>query len=109
MWAGHLLHPPHIQSHRRPLQWGSDARAERRAGPLGSRRSRLIPTKVAIIEKIGESGVLLPELITRGLAAHHRLKYYLTLLQTAYTYALAPSKPVPSLRTQREASGLDDT
>jgi len=69
----------------------------------------MIPTKVAIIEKIGESGVLLPELITRGLAAHDRLKYYLTLLQTAYTYALAPGKPVPSLRTQREASGLEDT
>ena len=45
----------------------------------------MIPTKVAIIEKIGESGVLLPELITRGLAAHDRLKFYLTLLQTAYT------------------------
>ena len=68
----------------------------------------MIPTKVAIIEKIGESGVLLPELITRGLAAHDRLRYYLTLLQTAYTHALAPTKPAPTLRTQREASGLDD-
>src|SRR5262245_53499334 len=68
----------------------------------------MIPTKVAIIEKIGESGVLLPELITRGLAAHDRLKYYLTLLQTSYTHALAPSRPAPSLRTQREASGLED-
>jgi hypothetical protein len=68
----------------------------------------MIPTKVAIIEKIGESGVLLPELITRGLAAHDRLKFYLTLLQTAYTHALAPSKPVPNMRTQREASGVDD-
>ena len=68
----------------------------------------MIPTKVAIIEKIGESGVLLPELITRGLAAHDRLKYYLTLLHTAYTHALAPSRPAPSLRTQREASGLED-
>jgi len=68
----------------------------------------MVPTKVAIIEKIGESGVLLPELITRGLAAHDRLKYYLTLLLTAYTHALTPSRPAPSLRTQREASGLDD-
>src|SRR5262245_53827308 len=68
----------------------------------------MIPTKVAIIEKIGESGVLLPELITRGLAAHDRLKFYLTLLQTAYTHALAPTRPVPNLRTQREASGIDD-
>jgi hypothetical protein len=68
----------------------------------------MIPAKVTIIEKIGESGVLLPDLITRGLAAHDRLKYYLTLLQTAYTFAQAPTKPAPTLRVQREASGLED-
>lgn len=68
----------------------------------------MAPTKVTIIEKIGESGVLLPELITRGLAAHDRLKYYLTLLQTAYTYAQAPTRPAPTLRLQREASGVND-
>jgi hypothetical protein len=68
----------------------------------------MVPTKVTIIEKIGESGVLLPELITRGLAAHDRLKYYLTLLQTAYTHAQAPTRPAPTLRLQREASGVDD-
>jgi len=68
----------------------------------------MAPTKVTIIEKIGESGVLLPELITRGLAAHDRLKYYLTLLQTAYTQAQAPTRPAPTLRLQREASGVID-
>ena len=68
----------------------------------------MAPTKVTIIEKIGESGVLLPELITRGLAAHDRLKYYLTLLQTAYTQAQAPTRPAPTLRVQREASGVID-
>ena len=40
-----------------------------------------MPTKVAIIEQIGEKGLLLPELVNRGLAANDRLKYYLTLLQ----------------------------
>jgi len=68
----------------------------------------MIPAKVAIIEKIGESGVLLPELINRGLAASDRLKYFLQLLQAAYTHALAPTEPLPNLRIQREASGLDD-
>jgi hypothetical protein len=68
----------------------------------------MTPTKTTIIETIGESGVLLPDLITRALAAHDRLKYYLTLLQTAYTHAQTPAKPAPTLRVQREASGLEE-
>src|SRR5215510_10808520 len=104
MWTGHLFHTQPFLTHA----WAATPAVERRARSW-SRRSRMIPTKGTIIEKIGESGVLLPELITRGLAAHDRLKYYLTLLQTAYTHALAPTRPVPNLRTQREASGVDDT
>ena len=68
----------------------------------------MFPTKVGIIEKIGDSGVLLPDLIMRGLAASDRLKYYLTLIQSAYSHAHVPSRPAPNLRVQREASGVDD-
>ena len=66
------------------------------------------PTKAGIIENIGESGVLLPDLILRALAAGDRLKYYLTLLQSAYAHAHAADRPAPDLRVQREASGVDD-
>jgi hypothetical protein len=67
-----------------------------------------MPTKVAIIEQIGEKGLLLPELVNRGLAANDRLKYYLTLLQTAQAHAGAPRLPAPNLRIEREASGVSD-
>src|SRR5262245_13790498 len=67
-----------------------------------------MPTKAAIIEKIGENGLLLPELITRGLAANDRLKYYLTLLQAAQSHASSPRLPAPNLRIEREASGVTD-
>lgn len=67
-------------------------------------------TKSAIIERIGEDGLLLPELIGRALAANDRLTYYLTLLQTAQTYATAPGAArVSSLRAERESSGVTDS
>jgi len=68
-----------------------------------------MPTKATIIERIGEEGLLLPALVARALAANERLEYYLTLLQTAHAYAVAPREPVPSLRLAREASGLTDS
>jgi hypothetical protein len=61
-----------------------------------------------MIERIGETGLLLPELITRGLKANDRLNYYLTLLQTAQAHASAPHKPAKNLRVEREASGVAD-
>src|SRR5262245_16324217 len=67
-----------------------------------------MPTKVRIIEQIGAKGLLLPELINRGLAANDRLKYYLALLQTAAAHAQAPTQPTSDLRDEREASGVDD-
>jgi hypothetical protein len=67
-----------------------------------------MPAKVAIIEQIGEHGLLLPELIARGLAANDRLKYYLALLQAAQARAQAPQQPAANLRVQREASGVAD-
>jgi hypothetical protein len=68
----------------------------------------LMPAKVAIIEQIGERGLLLPELIARGLASNDRLEYYLALLQAAQARAQAPQEPASNLRVQREACGIAD-
>ena len=65
-------------------------------------------TKAGILEQIGERSLLLPELINEGLAANDRLKYYLTLLQTAYAYAGSPGGQAPDLRNDREAAGVSD-
>jgi hypothetical protein len=67
-----------------------------------------MPAKVAIIEQIGERGLLLPELIARALAATDRVKYYLALLQAGQARAQAPQQPASNLRVQREATGLAD-
>jgi len=64
--------------------------------------------KAGILEQIGQRSLLLPELINQGLAAHDRLKYYLTLLQTAYRHAGAHGAQVPDLRNEREAAGVFD-
>jgi hypothetical protein len=65
-------------------------------------------TKAGILEQIGERSLLLPELINEGLAANDRLKYYLTLLQTAYACASSSGGQVPDLRNEREAAGVSD-
>jgi len=65
-------------------------------------------TKAGILEQIGERSLLLPELINQGLAASDRLKYYLSLLQTAYGYAGSPGGHAPDLRAEREAAGISD-
>ncbi len=67
-----------------------------------------MPTKVRIIEQIGAKALLLPELISRGLAANDRLKYYLALLQLAAAHAASPAQALSNLREEREASGCDD-
>ena len=68
-----------------------------------------MPTKVTIIERIGEQKLILPILVARALAAHARLTYYLGLLQMAHARAIAPDEPAPSLRVEREASGVTDS
>jgi uncharacterized protein Yka (UPF0111/DUF47 family) len=64
--------------------------------------------KIGIIEQLGESGLFLPELINRGLMARDKLKYYVSLLQAAHVYAQSPHHPAPTLRGEREASGIAD-
>ena len=65
-------------------------------------------TKAGILEQIGERSLLLPEHINQGLAANDRLKYYLTLLQTAYAYAGSPGGQAPDLCNEREGAGIAD-
>ncbi len=68
-----------------------------------------MPTNVTILERIGEQKLILPILVSRALAAHARLTYYLMLLQTAHARAIAPAEQAPSLRVEREASGVTDS
>jgi hypothetical protein len=68
-----------------------------------------MPTKLTIIERIGEQRLILPILVARALAANTRLTYYLMLLRTAYACAIAPHEPTRSLRAEREASGVTDS
>jgi hypothetical protein len=68
-----------------------------------------MPTKLTIIERIGEQRLILPILVARALAANARLTYYLMLLRTAYAWAIAPDEPARSLRAEREASGVTDS
>lgn len=58
----------------------------------------------AIVDGAG----LLPDLIVRGMAAHGRLTYCMTVLRTATAYAQAPNQTPATLRAEREASGLTD-
>jgi len=71
-------------------------------------RSPAISAKRKTSERIGSSGLLLPELINRAMAAHDRLKYFLLLLQSASAYAQAPHQVARTLRQEREASGVPD-
>jgi uncharacterized protein Yka (UPF0111/DUF47 family) len=58
--------------------------------------------------ELGETTVVLPDLVNRALAANDRIKYCLTLLQAARDHAEHPERAAPSLQTEREASGVDD-
>ncbi|MGE3512596.1 MAG: hypothetical protein AB7N65_27340, partial [Vicinamibacterales bacterium] len=60
------------------------------------------------IDRIGDVEMLLPRRIQAGLAANDRLKYFLTLLQTAVAHARTPDVPASSLLAAREAAGVDD-
>lgn len=64
--------------------------------------------KTEIIDELGEHSLLLPEQVSRGLAANDRVKYYFTLLQSAKYRADHPESEVSDLSTERQASGVDD-
>ena len=64
--------------------------------------------KVEIVERLGDSAVLLPALIEEGLAANDRLKIRLTMLQEAAAQASEPGRPAPSLERERRSVGLTE-
>lgn len=67
-----------------------------------------MPVKKEIIEELGEEGLILPARVNNALAANDRLKYLFTLLQTAQARAENPHGDFPSLRVERETSGIDN-
>jgi uncharacterized protein Yka (UPF0111/DUF47 family) len=67
-----------------------------------------MPAKVEILEELGETALLLPQLINRALAANDRIKYVLTLFQSARDHADHPDTVSPSFQRERLASGVDD-
>jgi hypothetical protein len=65
--------------------------------------------KAEIIERLGESAILLPDLIAAALAANDRAKLRLTLLQAALAHTREPGRRPPrDFSTERRAAGLDD-
>ena len=65
-------------------------------------------SKERIIATLGESELLLPELLSRALAANDCVKYVLTLLQSARS-AADGDRDAPDLRQERLASGISDS
>jgi hypothetical protein len=64
--------------------------------------------KPQIIEELGEEALLLPDAVGRALTANDRVKYCLALLQMAERHAESPDASLSSLRSEREAAGIDD-
>ena len=65
--------------------------------------------KKSIVWELGEEELLLPELVNFALTANDRIKYYLTLLQTAREKAEHPQLKFPSLTTERENVGEENS
>ena len=64
--------------------------------------------KQEIVQDLGESSLVLPELINRGLEANDRAKYLLALIQAARAQADHPDQPFSSLREERLVAGVAD-
>ena len=64
--------------------------------------------KTAIVAHLGESAVLLPQLLSRALNANERAKLRMTVLQDALAHAEHPYAPVRKLQSEGRAVGLDD-
>lgn len=65
-------------------------------------------TKRAIVEVLGEPGILAPDAIARSLVANDRVKYYFALLQTARSQAEHPNQTTSDLKAERVASRIED-
>lgn len=67
-----------------------------------------MPVKSLMMDELGERALLLPDLLAEALAANDRVKFLLTLMQTAERRADRPDGPVPDLSAERRAAGLAD-
>jgi uncharacterized protein Yka (UPF0111/DUF47 family) len=65
-------------------------------------------SKQLIVAALGERALALPRLLGEGLEANDRVKYRLTLLQSARRHADAPEAPIAGLRAERIAARIDD-
>ncbi len=63
--------------------------------------------KSGIIFELGESGLLLPEMVNAGLTANDQVKYFFTLLQTAQVHSDHPDLECTNLSREREATGIE--
>ena len=64
-------------------------------------------TKTEMIERLGETAVLLPSLIGDALTANDRIKLRLSLLQEAAAQTQAPSREPRSFRAECDDARLD--
>jgi uncharacterized protein Yka (UPF0111/DUF47 family) len=64
--------------------------------------------RMDILGELGGDVLLLPDALNRALEANDRLKYCFDLLSLAERHALEPEAELPSLRSEREANGIDD-
>lgn len=62
--------------------------------------------KSQIIEQLGETGILLPKLVSEGLRANDRIKVRLSALQAAALHAQDPTRPLAALDAECRQAGL---
>src|SRR5262245_2696551 len=63
--------------------------------------------KTRIIEHLGTADILLPSLVTEGLAANDRIKVRLSALQAASEYARNPASPPADLTAECRNASID--
>jgi uncharacterized protein Yka (UPF0111/DUF47 family) len=68
----------------------------------------MLTEKTKMMQELGDKELLLPGMINEALRANERIKYFFTLLQTAKGRADDPDAQVRSMKSEREASGIDD-
>jgi uncharacterized protein Yka (UPF0111/DUF47 family) len=64
--------------------------------------------KAGMVREMGQDELLLPDLLNSALMANDRIKYYLTLLQSAQQRADHPNGKFDPLREERELAQEDD-
>ena len=64
--------------------------------------------KTTIVAHLGESAVLLPQLLSQAIDANDRAKLRMTALQDALAHAEHPSSSIRKLQREGRAVGLDD-